>query len=118
MLSSVGFRIERPAVVGRYRKAPRFPVRSMGRHCRANPWSRHASTGIHGKKARRLVIYAEGIAIPPWGGWTYLSSDESKRRTFTQFRRAVNAALAPHQVDHIEFITKQAARSISDNFRQ
>jgi len=58
-----------------------------------------------GKKARRLVICVEDTAIAPWGGWTCLSSDESKRRSFTQFRRAVNDAIAPHEVDHIEFIT-------------
>jgi hypothetical protein len=59
-----------------------------------------------GKKARRLVVSAEETAVSPWGDWTRLSSDESKRRTFTRFRRAVNAALAPHEVDHIDFIAK------------
>jgi len=60
-----------------------------------------------GKKARRLVISAEDTAIPPWGDWARLPSDESKQRTFTRFRRAVNAAFAPHEVDHIDFVTNR-----------
>jgi hypothetical protein len=59
-----------------------------------------------GKKARRLLVQAEGTATPPWGGWSYRSPDEAKRRTFTRFRSAVNKAIGPHEVDHIEFITK------------
>jgi hypothetical protein len=57
-----------------------------------------------GKKARRLLVQADGTAIPPWGGWSHRSSEEAERRTFTHFRNAVNQAIAPHEVDHIEFI--------------
>lgn len=57
-----------------------------------------------GKKARRLLVEAEGTATPPWGGWSYRSSEEAERRTFTHFRNVVNQAIAPHEVDHIEFI--------------
>jgi hypothetical protein len=60
-----------------------------------------------GKKARRLLVQAEGAATPPWGGWTHRSSDETKRRTFTRFRSAVNKAIATHEVDHIEFATER-----------
>jgi hypothetical protein len=56
-----------------------------------------------GKKARRLLVQAEGAAAPPWGGWSYRASDEATRRMFTRFRSAVNKAIAPHEVDHIEF---------------
>jgi hypothetical protein len=56
-----------------------------------------------GKKARRLLARADATATPPWGGWTVRSQDEGKRRTFTRFRAAVNKAIAPHEVDHIEF---------------
>jgi hypothetical protein len=59
-----------------------------------------------GKKARRLLVQAEGAATPPWGGWTHRAPDEAKRRTFTRFRSAVNKAINPHEVDHIEFNTK------------
>jgi hypothetical protein len=58
-----------------------------------------------GKKARRLLVQAEGTATPPWGGWSHRSPDEAPRRTFTRFRSAVNKAIDPHEVDHIEFIT-------------
>jgi hypothetical protein len=57
-----------------------------------------------GKKARRLLVQADADAVPPWGGWSYLSREESKRRTFTRFRAAVNRAIAPHEVDHIDFV--------------
>jgi hypothetical protein len=59
-----------------------------------------------GKKARRLLVRSEAAAIPPWGGWAIRSTDEAKRRTFTRFRSAVNKAISPHEVDHIEFITE------------
>lgn len=57
-----------------------------------------------GSKARRLVIRAKWSELPPWGTWTELSYDEAKRRTFTTFREAVNTAIAPHEVDHIDFV--------------
>ncbi len=57
-----------------------------------------------GKKARRLLAQAEKAASPPWGGWSHRLPEETKRRTFTRFRSAVNEAIAPHEVDHIEFV--------------
>jgi hypothetical protein len=57
-----------------------------------------------GKKARRLLVEADSTATPPWGRWSHRSSQEAERRTFTHFRSAVNQAIAPHEVDHIEFI--------------
>jgi hypothetical protein len=45
------------------------------------------------------------------GGWSNRSPDEAKRRTFTHFRSAVNKAINPHEVDHIEFITKHDYRA-------
>jgi hypothetical protein len=56
-----------------------------------------------GKKARRLLVYYQKSYKPPWGDWSHLSGDESKRRTFTNFRAAVNKAISPHMVDHINF---------------
>lgn len=58
-----------------------------------------------GEKARRLLVLAEGSSRPPWGGWSHLSLVEADRRTFTRFRAAVNDAIAPHEVDHVDFTT-------------
>lgn len=57
-----------------------------------------------GRKARRLLVQVEGAAAPPWGSWFGRDTDVAKRRTFTAFRAAVNSAISPHEVDHIEFI--------------
>lgn len=56
-----------------------------------------------GAKARRLLVEVDVNYIPPWGGWTWLAPDSERRRTFTRFRTAVNAAVAPHHIDHIGF---------------
>ncbi len=58
-----------------------------------------------GKKARRLLVAADSCSSPPWGGWSYITPLEADRRTFTQFRSAINMAIAPHEVDHIDFTT-------------
>jgi len=60
-----------------------------------------------GEKARRLLVFANGSARPPWGDWSQLSSEIPERRSFTRFREAINNAIAPHQVDHIDFTTEQ-----------
>ena len=59
--------------------------------------------GFTGAKARRLVVLADGSALPPWGTWTERAFDEEKRRSFTRLRAAINSAIAPHEVDHIDF---------------
>jgi len=59
-----------------------------------------------GEKARRLLVHADGTARPPWGSWSHLSHIEGERRTFTHFRAAINAAIAPHEVDHVDFTTE------------
>lgn len=59
-----------------------------------------------GEKARRLLVLADPTASPPWGEWARLSANESERRTFTSLRAAVNAAIAPHEVDHIDFVNE------------
>lgn len=56
-----------------------------------------------GRKARCLLIHADPTIQPPWGSWFQLSELESERRTFTAFRSAINKAIAPHEVDHVEF---------------
>ena len=58
-----------------------------------------------GAKARRLLVRVDGAARPPWGGWSCLSNVEEERRAFTRFRASINAAIAPHEVDHIDFTT-------------
>ncbi len=59
-----------------------------------------------GMKARRLLVQTDDTARPPWGGWSHLSAVESERRTFTQFRASVNKAVAPHEIDHVDFTVK------------
>ena len=61
---------------------------------------------LTGEKARRLLVFADTVCNPPWGSWWHLSSDEPVSRTFTQFRRAINKIIAPHEVDHVEFISE------------
>ena len=70
--------------------------------------------GFTGAKGRRLVVGVSSDDLPPWGTWDSLSTIESKRRTFTDFRQAVNRAIKPLEVDHIDFIkttTEQDAPS-------
>jgi hypothetical protein len=57
-----------------------------------------------GDKARQLLVGVLGDARPPWGHWNKRSSVEEERRTFTTFRRAVNDAIKPMEVDHIVFV--------------
>ena len=63
-----------------------------------------------GVKARRLLVYADSVYDPPWGKWTRLSEKKSERRTFTKFRAAINQAIFPHEVDHIDFTHDQNAK--------
>lgn len=67
--------------------------------------------GFTGGKARRLVVTVTKDADPPWGGWDRISPAEEKRRTFTVFRRAVNKALEPLEVDHIDFTIERRNQS-------
>lgn len=62
-----------------------------------------------GAKRRRLLVEADATARPPWGSWAHLSAMESERRAFTRFRAVINRAIAPHEVDHIDFITRGQA---------
>jgi len=55
-----------------------------------------------GAKSRRLLVYADPSATPPWGSWTKLSHGP-ERREFSHFRASVNAAIKPILVDHIDF---------------
>lgn len=58
---------------------------------------------ITGKKRRRLVVVRVPSAPSPrWGDWNKLAVGHSRRR-FTEFRRAVNEAIAPFEIDHIDF---------------
>lgn len=65
-----------------------------------------------GEKARRLLVFADASYTPPWGGWSYLSKQESERRTFTHFRAAINKAIAPHEIDHIDFTTYETPEKL------
>lgn len=96
----------------------RPPEDELAKHLEylASQWAVVAGAGLvtvtqpmafTGKKARRLLVCADTTATPPWGGWTYCSPDEAKRRTFTRFRAAINKAISPDEVDHIEFATEK-----------
>ena len=56
-----------------------------------------------GPKGRLLVVLAKREASPPWGTWTSLAQGEN-RRFFTRLRAAVNEAIKPLEVDHIDFV--------------
>lgn len=68
-----------------------------------------------GAKARCLKVKAYADAQPPWGAWDRLPADETQRRTFTKLRSSINARLAPHGVDHIQFITTLAPPALWSN---
>ena len=55
-----------------------------------------------GKKWRRLVVLADADIRPPWGSWSRI--DRSLAQHFRDFRRSVNRAILPHEVDHIDFV--------------
>jgi hypothetical protein len=58
---------------------------------------------ITGKKRRRLLVMRSPSAPrPPWGEWDKLDEGDA-RRGFTEFRRRVNAAAAPLEIDHLDF---------------
>jgi hypothetical protein len=61
--------------------------------------------GFTGLKKRRLIVNADFKHIPPWGSWSRLP-DSKERREFTRFRAAVNKAIHPLTVDHIDFIQR------------
>lgn len=65
---------------------------------------------LSGAKGRRLVVLVRSDAIPPWGSWIALD-DGPNRRYFTRFRRAVNAAAQPVEVDHIDFVHESTKQS-------
>jgi hypothetical protein len=59
---------------------------------------------LTGTKGRKLLVAVRSGRKPPWGSWTTLASSYDRRRTFTAFRKAINHAISPHVVDHIDFI--------------
>jgi hypothetical protein len=63
-----------------------------------------------GAKARCLWVKVHGRVQPTWGSWDRLSNIQSERRFFTKFREAINNLIAPHMVDHIEFLTEEHLR--------
>jgi hypothetical protein len=58
---------------------------------------------LTGRKGRRLLVHADSDFRPLWGTWSHLSSIEPERRAFTRFRAAINRAIAPHEIDHVDF---------------
>lgn len=66
-----------------------------------------------GPKCRRLIFRVIGKATPPWGTWTSLSKFEKERRCFTAFRAAINKLIAPHVVDHVDFIVDESEQKVA-----
>jgi hypothetical protein len=60
---------------------------------------------LTGIKKRRLLVNADFNHTPPWGSWFQLSNSQ-ERREFTRLREAVNKAIYPLMVDHIDFIQR------------
>jgi len=56
-----------------------------------------------GKKSRRLLVSANFDTNPPWGTWSKKSAGE-EGKAFTVFRRDINEAISPMEIDHIDFI--------------
>lgn len=61
-----------------------------------------APLAFTGRKFRRLVVCVFEDREAPWGGWDWL--DRERRHAFTRLRAAVNEAIAPLGVDHIDFL--------------
>jgi hypothetical protein len=55
---------------------------------------------ITGSKRRRLLVIVTQPITPPWGTW---ESATHNPVAFRQLRHAVNAVIAPLEVDHIDF---------------
>lgn len=70
-----------------------------------------------GVEFRSLLVEADVRLRPPWGTWTEINADQPSRRAFRAFRAAVNRAIAPHEVDHIEFWLPEAG-GVSDMDRE
>lgn len=60
---------------------------------------------LTGPKARRLVVRADATAEAPWGSWSHIDRSESARTAFRELRAAINKAIEPHEIDHIDFVT-------------
>src|SRR5262249_34491866 len=58
---------------------------------------------LTGKKGGRLVVYADANVRPPWGSWFGFAPPSPS--AFTKFRAALNKAVAPHKIDHVDFTT-------------
>lgn len=56
-----------------------------------------------GKRRRRLLVSADSSVNPKWGTWFERSTFRHEREEFTCFRKAVNRAIYPLEVDHIDF---------------
>ena len=59
-----------------------------------------------GEGFRTLMVQADPSLRPLWGTWTKIDPDRPSKRVFRFFRAAVNRAIAPHEVDHIEFLIR------------
>jgi hypothetical protein len=61
-----------------------------------------APHSITGNKGRRLLVTVFRENNPTWGTWHSLSVGP-QRQTFTAFRKRINDAISPLNVDHVDF---------------
>jgi hypothetical protein len=54
-----------------------------------------------------LLVSANFATNPPWGTWSKKSAGE-KGKAFTMFRRDINEAISPMEIDHIDFIDSKS----------
>jgi hypothetical protein len=71
---------------------------------------------LTGARKRRLLVWADSSQQPPWGTWSCLSSGP-ERREFSKMRAAVNAAIHPMHVDHIDFVHNHDHLQIGKRYR-
>jgi hypothetical protein len=54
-----------------------------------------------GRKSRRLLVSVVKDGLPEWGTWV---SVRSNPRAFSDFRRRINDAIYPMEIDHVDFV--------------
>jgi hypothetical protein len=60
-----------------------------------------------GRKQHRLLVAANPSVSPPWGSWYTVRTNPP---AFTAFRRAINRAISPMEVDDVTFTTEKWPR--------
>ena len=70
-----------------------------------------------GEKARRLLVFANATATPPMGELDASFNARNQTTNFHSFWAAINKAIAPHEIDHIDFIAEDNAEKALQGMR-